>query len=463
MSRTNEVPEPANIEAERSVIGSILIEPGMMELVKLEPEAMYREAHQTIWQAMRTLWASGCHIDVTILADELNRMGKLQEVGSYAYLSDIISTTPTAMYADHYAGIVSKYYRLRRLIAMSREGVKRAYANDNPDELAAWYAEQLKALDLSQSASDLTLWQDSFDEFQAILDEKEQDLQAGVAGWKWPWATWNGVFGEAQPGMVIYVAGATGKGKTTFAENVSEFWAKQGKHIVFVHLELNKKVMWARRGARHTGLDSRKLLNNSLTPDERRKIAEADKGMKKWDGGLHYLPAPGKSAEWICQELDKLIQMNLCDGFVIDYMQKIAASQTQLRRFRSGNADIDIDANTMDIFKDFAEQRDQRCLILGQLTKAGNDDIKFSELTLGKLRGTQEIADKVNGVALFHREIMAAGMVDDSGREIVAPGGASPIVNIRIAKNTLGPEGVIEQRMIPERFLVTDIAQEARK
>ena len=217
--------------------------------------------------------------------------------------------------------------------------------------------------------------------------------------------------------------------------------------------------MYARRATRHTGIDSRFIVANKLNPEQRAVIDRADEKMLEWVGGIHYFPAPKKSSEEICTELRKLHAAGQCDGFVVDYMQKVAASPNQLRRFRGSNADIQIQADHMENFKNLAEQEELRALILGQLTKEGNGDIGFEELDLKKLRGTQEIADKVNGIALFHRELLPGGMVDHTGRQIVEPGGASRTVRIRIAKNTLGPKGVIEQYMIPERFLVSDLTR----
>jgi len=450
---------PSSIEAEKNFLGSVLIDPDVLSTVNPPAEAFFREAHQAIYVAMRVLWDSGSPVDYSLLAHELQRAGRLDEVGGYAALTDLIAATPTAMYAAHYAKVVEDTWRLRRYIAMSQEGVKRAYEKASPSELAAWYAEQLRLIEFGAATSDITFWEDSFPEFQAELDRVAEEVDSGVGGWSWPWPSWNSMFGEAQPGMVIYLAGATGQGKTSYAENIVEHWARLGKRIVFVHLELNKKIMYARRATRHTGIDSRFIVANKLNPEQRAVIDRADEKMLEWVGGIHYFPAPKKSSEEICTELRKLHAAGQCDGFVVDYMQKVAASPNQLRRFRGSNADIQIQADHMENFKNLAEQEELRALILGQLTKEGNGDIGFEELDLKKLRGTQEIADKVNGIALFHRELLPGGMVDHTGRQIVEPGGASRTVRIRIAKNTLGPKGVIEQYMIPERFLVSDLTR----
>jgi replicative DNA helicase len=276
--------EPANLEAERSLLGSVLIDQDALSVVSLAPEAFYRQAHQLIYKAMRNLWDNQRPVDYTLLAYELQKTGKLEEVGGYAYLTDLVSATPTAMYAQHYAKVVEDNYRLRRYIAMSQEGVKRAYENTNPSELAAWYAEQLKQIEHGAVESPITFWEDSFPEFQAMLDKKADDLENGIAGWPWPWDLWNHFFGDAQAGMVIYVAGATGMGKTAFAENVAEHWAKQGHRTVFVHLELNKEIMYARRAARHTGIDSRLILNKKLNREQREVVNRADAKMLTWEG-----------------------------------------------------------------------------------------------------------------------------------------------------------------------------------
>jgi hypothetical protein len=215
---------------------------------------------------------------------------------------------------------------------------------------------------------------------------------------------------------------------------------------------LNRKVMLARRAARHTGIDSRAIMAGKLTSAQKRLIDEADARLTAWSGNVHYLHAPGWSAERIIKELTRLHEQGECEGFIVDYIQKIQPSQSQARRFKD---EYMRQADHVELLKNFAEAKELRMVTLGQLVKEGQD-LRFEDLSLTKLRGSQEIADKVNAVLLFHRATLLMGKVDELGREVVRPGGLDVIVRTKVDKNTMGEQGTIEQIIVPNQFNVFD-------
>lgn len=445
---------PANIEAECAVLGSILIDPELMTTLELSDGDFFAERNQVIFQAMRSLWDGGFPIDFTMLTDELGRDGKLGEIVMPSDLSALLDSTPTALYGSHYAGIVKRASVARQYIAMAQKLAEFAYHEEDADTIYSWIMEQVAAINSGRTDDKaLMLWPETFPLFQRMLDEAQQRQKEGDCGYTWPWASWNQLLGEAQPGMGVHMAGATGTGKTTFAECIAEHWAQLGKKVVLVHLELNRKIMLARRMTRHTAIDVRLLLSGNLEQPHRQIVAQADQFMQSWVGNIHYLHAPGWSAERIVKELTKLHEQEQCEAFLIDYMQKLSASPAQVRQFRDNL--YARQADDVERFKNLAEERELRMGTLGQLTKDAQD-ISFENLTLSKLRGTQEVADKVNVVALFHRQTLNDGKVDDRGEYIVRPGGLDLTVRTKIDKNTLGEQGTIEQDITPALFGVFD-------
>src|SRR5579883_1197877 len=122
---------PQNIEAECSLLGSLLIEPELFSSIKplLQPDDFYRDSHQTIFEAMLALSLRGVPADFMTLCDELERRHQLEQVGGAAYITSLVNYVPTSGYAMHYAGIVVRTSLQRRLIgaagkiaAMSYEG-----------------------------------------------------------------------------------------------------------------------------------------------------------------------------------------------------------------------------------------------------------------------------------------------------------------------------------------------------
>lgn len=128
---------PQNVEAESGVLGSLLIDPEAMVQVAdfLRPEDFYREAHREIYQAALDLYESGEPADLITLTDELQRRGKLDDVGGISYVSSLANQVPTSANVEHYGRIVERTSILRRLIHAA--GQIAAVAYNEPDATSA--------------------------------------------------------------------------------------------------------------------------------------------------------------------------------------------------------------------------------------------------------------------------------------------------------------------------------------
>lgn len=120
---------PANVEAERAVLGSLMIDPDAIIKIAnfLRAEDFFRERHAWLYEAMYALHERREPLDFVTLVDELERHSRLSEIGGPAYLTDLIASTPTALYVDHYARIVERTAVLRRLIAAAGKIAELAY------------------------------------------------------------------------------------------------------------------------------------------------------------------------------------------------------------------------------------------------------------------------------------------------------------------------------------------------
>ena len=114
---------PFSDEAEKSVLGSILISPKAADkaLERLKPEDFYQKPNRDIFSAMQGIWQRGGVIDVVTLIDALERAGKAQSSGGLDYLTELSIFTPTAANVDHYINIVEESSTRRRLITVSTE------------------------------------------------------------------------------------------------------------------------------------------------------------------------------------------------------------------------------------------------------------------------------------------------------------------------------------------------------
>ena len=135
LSTLGRVP-PQAIEAEQSVIGSILLEPSVYEDVTeiLPSEEFYREDHKEIFAAIEELYKTDSTIDILTVSDVLKKRGTLEQVSGLEYLSEIASRVPTTANVKHYADIVHDKFMLRSMIRTSSAILDTCYSESEPVE-----------------------------------------------------------------------------------------------------------------------------------------------------------------------------------------------------------------------------------------------------------------------------------------------------------------------------------------
>lgn len=113
-------------DAEDAVIGAVLIDQSVLFGITLDPEDFYIHRNRFVWEAVRNLDLKGQAIDFITVTDELERIGKLAEVGGAAYLAELINATVTTMHAEEYAGIVKDRSKRRQWLRLAQEIAKAA-------------------------------------------------------------------------------------------------------------------------------------------------------------------------------------------------------------------------------------------------------------------------------------------------------------------------------------------------
>ena len=148
---------PGNIEAERNVLGSILLKPDVCDDVALSvrPEDFADEAHQIIFRHLLDLHDGGARIDATILLERLRTKGDLDAVGGAAAIAELIHSVPHAAHASHYAHIIRDKSMLRSLIDASTDILRDAYdAYDEPRELLSQAEEKIFSILENRSSAE---------------------------------------------------------------------------------------------------------------------------------------------------------------------------------------------------------------------------------------------------------------------------------------------------------------------
>jgi replicative DNA helicase len=119
---------PHNSDAERALLGSVLINPQVHDEIDLPAEAFYLHRHQFIWRAFQRLKDAGRAIDYLTVCETLENAGQLEEIGGGGYLVALLNDVPTSLNADDYAAIVREHHTRRLLLNAANEIARLAYA-----------------------------------------------------------------------------------------------------------------------------------------------------------------------------------------------------------------------------------------------------------------------------------------------------------------------------------------------
>ena len=136
---------PQNLDAEQSVLGSMLLDRDaiarVVELVR--PEDFYRDAHRRIYETMVELFERGEPVDLITVTDRLRDKGQLDDVGGAAYVTGLLNTVPTAANVEYYARIVLQKSMLRQLIVAGTQIAHLGFEGENDVEILVDRAEKL--------------------------------------------------------------------------------------------------------------------------------------------------------------------------------------------------------------------------------------------------------------------------------------------------------------------------------
>mgnify|MGYP000851861455 FL=1 len=332
---------------------------------------------------------------------------------------------------------------LEPYLVLAQEIMRRVYADVDGHTLNQWILHQLGRLGSAAGDEAFIPWLEALIQYDEIINDIRNRAELPADQRRelvWPWASWNAFLDPLEPGMLAVLAGADGSGKTIYAESLAEHWAKTGAQVLFVHFELNKRVMWHRRASRHTSLDYRTLRQGALGFDN--ELHDARQTLERYPGGVHYLPTPGWTMERVIQEASRRHNEGVCDVVVIDYLEKAAASEKQVKLYR----DVWLrEADTVEMIKTWSESASTPVFMLSQFNKEGKGTGK-DNLDRTAIRGAGEKTEKANVVILLHRDKL------DNGEY-------SSTVDVRFDKNTTGRTGNAKQFMDAAHFRVGDFVR----
>jgi replicative DNA helicase len=269
---------PQNLEAEVSVLGSILLDKEAIVRVAdiLLPDDFYSDSHRIIFEEMLWLYEHHQPIDVITLTNRLEEKSKLVEIGGTTLLSQLANAVPSAAHVVSYAKIVADKALLRRLITTANDVITMAYETTEDPSETLDKAEQ-KIFGVSEKhlkenfISLKSVLTESFDRIDELHKDKDK-LRGVPTGFK----PLDNILAGLQPSDLIIIAGRPSVGKTAFALNIAHNVAvKDQVPVAIFSLEMSKEQLVDRLLASEAGIDSWKLRTGNLDDDDFLKINHA--------------------------------------------------------------------------------------------------------------------------------------------------------------------------------------------
>ena len=323
MERTSEdFVQPYNVEAEEAVIGSVLINPDAYYEVAstLRAEDFYSVKHRWIWNAFAALHDRQTPIDQLTTQEELDAKGQLDDIGGFAYLTQLVTRVPSAFNVAAYGKLVGEAATRRRLIRAAGEVAKLAYDEKTDINEVVNQAEQtLFGVTEGRSISDLTLIQkvahDYYDRVQQLYENRGQ-LVGVPSGFR----DLDVLLGGMQKSDLIVVAGRPGKGKSAFMVSVALNAARHHQQrVALFSLEMSNEQVMQRMVAQETHIDTHRLRLGELEDKQMDCFIHSVNLLSEL--GIYLDDTPSISTMELRAKSRRLAAEVKLDLIIIDYLQ----------------------------------------------------------------------------------------------------------------------------------------------
>ena len=270
---------PQNIDAEKSVIGSILLDPEAIHAVMpiLYPEDFYHTGNQTIYRAMLILAEQNQPIDLLTLTERLQSEDQLDKIGGAAYLSELVDRIPTSANVVNYAKIVREKSTLREVIQRGTSIVNEAYGGEGEqvDEFLDRVEKVIFEISEKRASAALMPISDVVHEGMAAI-EKMYGTSNMISGTASGFHELDRMLSGLQPSDLIIIAGRPSMGKTAFALNVTQNVALRAKvPVAIFSLEMSRSQLAMRMLCSEGRIDSAKLRTGNLTETDWLRLTKA--------------------------------------------------------------------------------------------------------------------------------------------------------------------------------------------
>ena len=421
---------PQNIDAEKSVLGSILLDRDALIEVSgwLLPTHFYDERHIAIYQTILELFESGLPIDLVTVSDRLKKKKMLSKIGGRAYLTELASFVPTAAHAVEYGNIVKETATRRGLISSSSEITKLAFDESLALPEVVDRSETL-LFNIAQEGI-----QSNFVHIKELLKDayerashaKESDDYSGIStGFK----ELDILLGGFQKSDLIVLAARPSVGKTALALDMMRHAALiEKKNVAFFSLEMSNMQIMDRLLGMQSGIPFWEIRTNKLNEEKVVKLANTMGELA--DANIFIDDSPGQNINQIRTKARRLMLEQGVDIIFVDYLQLMHGNTKESRALEVGEVSQGL--------KNLAKELNVPVVALSQLSRA--IELRQNRRPqLSDLRESGSIEQDADVVIFLDREETWNPDTEKKGS-----------AEVFVAKHRNGPTGIVELAFIKE-------------
>lgn len=420
---------PHSPEAERAVLGSILLDPRVLDdvAVVLVPDDFYVDAHRRIYARLLEMHAANRTIDLMLLVEELRRHGEFEAVGGSAYLAEIAQSVAVASHAMYYAEVVRNHSFVRALIQAGTDIVRDAFdLSLEPREIINRAEEKILAIRDRRSPGDAVPISDVLFEAFQMIDRRMQGEATGVPT---GFTDLDKLTGGLHDSELIILAARPSMGKTALATNIAEHVSVDaGLTTLFVSLEMSRLELIQRMLCSRGKINGHKFRSGFLSAEDREKLVRAAGELSR--GRLLIDDSPSRTVTEIAAVARRLKRREGLRLVVIDYLQLIEPDNPKDPRQEQV-------AKITRRLKTLARELKIPILCLAQLNRQ-TEVVKDNRPRLSHLRESGAIEQDADVVMFVHREEYY------HTREEAQARGLCGLAEVIVAKQRNGPVGDVK-------------------
>ena len=401
-SATLEKTLPHSAEAERAVLGAVLLDNHVFDQAAelLVSEDFYLESHRRIFDTVVSLAGASRAIDILTLREELTRRTDLDSVGGVSYIASLVDGVPRIANIENYARIVKDKSVLRKLVHAANDILNRSFAGEEDPGLLLEEAEKA-IFQIGQERS-----RTGFAPLHELLSsaythvESLSERKGFVTGVATGFTQLDQMMSGLQDSDLIIIAARPGLGKTSLALNIAQHVTVQQEKVVgLFSLEMSSQQLALRLLCSEARVDSHKMRSGFLSNQDWKLMAEALSRLSQ--ARLFIDDTPGLSLLEMRSKARRLASEQGLDLLIVDYLQLMSGEVSRRRRHENRQQEISTISRSL---KALAKELNVPLIAISQLSRAPEQRRGNHEPQLSDLRESGSIEQDADVVLFIFRE-----------------------------------------------------------